>query len=58
MEQKLSNRLSALATDAERCADHYIEKPGYCGPATIIDLYRTIALLARELASALQEKDL
>lgn len=55
--QKLSARLSALATEAEFCADHYIEKPGHFGPETAVDLYRTIARLAREI-SAPQEKDL
>lgn len=39
--------LDQLLQDCERAADFYAEKPGYVQPATTIDLYRTIAKLAR-----------
>lgn len=36
-----------IADDCDDCAEQYGDRPGTAGPFTMIDLYRTIARLAR-----------
>lgn len=46
----MTDELNDLAHAAENAAEFYREKPGYIGPETTIDLYATIARLARIIA--------
>ncbi|HYD29223.1 hypothetical protein [Brevundimonas sp.] len=39
--------LAAVAGDAERCAEYYKTSPGLAGADAIIDLYHSVARLAR-----------
>lgn len=41
------NEASAIVDECHKCADHYEERPGTAGALTDVDLYRTIARLAR-----------
>lgn len=43
----MNEELNDLAHAAENAAEFYRDKPGYVGPETTIDLYETIARLAR-----------
>jgi hypothetical protein len=42
-----AERAEAVAKDCLECAAQYAERPGMAGALTMIDLYRTIARLAR-----------
>lgn len=46
----MTEELNDLAHAAENAAEFYRGKPAYVGPETTIDLYETIARLARIVA--------
>jgi hypothetical protein len=43
----MTSILERMARDCDKAARFYEEKPGLVQPSTIIDIYRTLALLAR-----------
>jgi len=43
----LKFHIDSLVEDCEACAKQYSEQPGLVQPATAVDLYKTIARLAR-----------
>jgi hypothetical protein len=49
--------LERMARDCDKAARFYEDKPGLVQPATIVDLYRTIALLARVTDAATDDGD-
>lgn len=46
-----------VASDCDKAAEFYEEKPGMISAFTTVDLYRTIARLARIIESLVNEND-